>query len=101
MPMLKPGTKIPSDKEEVEITHQALEDGTLLTDEELAEMRPATAFKALDEVIRSRGRPKAGTVKVPVSIRLSPEVVDAFKATGKGWQTRIDEVLKEWVRAHS
>jgi len=38
--------------------------------------------------------------KLPVSIRLSPEVLEYFRATGKGWQTRVDEVLKEWMRKH-
>jgi uncharacterized protein (DUF4415 family) len=28
-------------------------------------------------------------------------VIDAFRATGKGWQTRMDEALKEWLREHS
>jgi uncharacterized protein (DUF4415 family) len=31
----------------------------------------------------------------------SPEVIDAFRATGKGWQTRMDEALKDWLREHS
>ena len=30
-------------------------------------------------------------------IRLSPEVIDHFKAGGRGWQTRIDEALREWI----
>ena len=33
-------------------------------------------------------------------IRLSPEVMDAFKATGAGWQTRIDAALKDWLKRH-
>ena len=48
---------------------------------------------------RKRGRP-AGTTKVSTTIRLSREVVDRFRATGDGWQTRVDEALKEWIRAH-
>lgn len=50
-----------------------------------------------DKVIR-RGRPKGDANKVPVSIRLSPEVLDHFRGTGPGWQTRIDETLKRSVR---
>jgi uncharacterized protein (DUF4415 family) len=50
-----------------------------------------------DEVIR-RGRPKGDANKIPVSIRLSPEVLDHFRGTGPGWQTRIDETLKRSVR---
>ena len=38
--------------------------------------------------------------KVLLSVRYSPEVVDYFKATGEGWQTRMDEALREWVAAH-
>jgi len=44
-----------------------------------------------------RGPQKAPT-KVQVNIRLSPEVVEYFKAGGDGWQTRIDEHLREFVR---
>lgn len=43
---------------------------------------------------KTRGLQKAPT-KIPVSIRLSPEVVDHFRATGPGWQSRIDEILKK------
>jgi uncharacterized protein (DUF4415 family) len=35
--------------------------------------------------------------KVLLSVRYSPEVVEYFKATGEGWQARMDEALKEWV----
>ncbi|NQU65044.1 MAG: BrnA antitoxin family protein, partial [SAR324 cluster bacterium] len=48
---------------------------------------------------RVRGVQKSPT-KVPVSIRLSTEVIDYFKAQGKGWQTRVDEVLQEFVNSH-
>jgi uncharacterized protein (DUF4415 family) len=53
---------------------------------------------------RRAGRP-VGTVKaapkVSTTIRLSPEVVQAFRAAGDGWQTRIDAALKDWLRTHS
>ena len=38
--------------------------------------------------------------KVLLSVRYSPEVVDYFQGTGRGWQTRMDNALKEWVEAH-
>ncbi len=38
--------------------------------------------------------------KVLLSVRYSPEVVEYFKATGEGWQTRMDEALKEWMTSH-
>lgn len=52
-------------------------------------------------MLKARGRPRAAAVKESTTIRLSPEVMAAFKATGKGWQTRINEALKEWLKAHS
>jgi len=66
------------------------------TDEQLAQARPfAEVFPDLAESVRrSRGRPKAEKRLQHVSIRLDPEVVAKFKATGKGWQSRINEVLK-------
>jgi uncharacterized protein (DUF4415 family) len=41
---------------------------------------------------RGRGAQKAPTKKL-VSLRLDQRVIDHFKATGEGWQTRINEVL--------
>ncbi len=52
--------------------------------------------KVLQAFPKTRG-PQAAPRKVPVSIRLSPEVVERFKAQGPGWQTRIDEILKKAV----
>ena len=42
--------------------------------------------------------PQKGPTKVPVSLRLSREVVDHYKATGDGWQTRIDDALKDLIK---
>ena len=44
-----------------------------------------------------RGRQKTPTKKL-VSLRLSPEVIDHFRSTGPGWQTRIDETLAKTIR---
>jgi uncharacterized protein (DUF4415 family) len=44
-----------------------------------------------------RGPQKAPTKKL-VSLRLSPEVIDHFKSTGPGWQTRIDSTLLESIK---
>ena len=49
-------------------------------------------------VKRGRGRPALGaSAKVQQSLRLSPEVLAFFRATGTGWQARIDEVLRRHV----
>ena len=47
-----------------------------------------------------RGRPPLATPKVSTTIRLSQDVIDHFKAAGRGWQTRIDNALRDWIRTH-
>ena len=42
-----------------------------------------------------RGRPKSDNPKQPVSIRLDPDVIDWFKRSGEGWQTRINDALRK------
>jgi uncharacterized protein (DUF4415 family) len=42
-----------------------------------------------------RGRPPAEKRKVSTTIRLDADVVEAFKATGPGWQTRINDTLRK------
>jgi uncharacterized protein (DUF4415 family) len=49
--------------------------------------------------VGQRGKQKE-PVKIAVTMRYSPEVVNYFKATGEGWQTRMDEALKEWITTH-
>jgi uncharacterized protein (DUF4415 family) len=48
-----------------------------------------------------RGRPKLANPKQLVSVRYSPEVLEYFKSTGEGWQSRMDGVLREYVTRHS
>ncbi len=43
------------------------------------------------------GRPKSTNPKQLVSVRYSPEVIEFFRATGAGWQSRMDEVLRAHV----
>lgn len=45
-----------------------------------------------------RGRPLKARPKVSTTIRLSPEVMDHFRAGGRGWQTRIDDALRDWIQ---
>ena len=54
----------------------------------------------LERLVRKRGPQRAPT-KIPVSIRLSPEVVKHFKAKGPGWQSRIDAALRKIVKKAS
>ena len=45
-----------------------------------------------------RGRPKAEVTKQPVKLRLDPDVLAALRASGDGWQTRVNEVLRASLR---
>ena len=47
------------------------------------------------ETLIRRGRPKVENPKRAINIRLSPEVVERFRATGKGWQSRINTELRK------
>ena len=51
-----------------------------------------------EDVKRLRGRPRAEHPKVQVTLRLDPDVVNAFKEEGRGWQGRINETLVRAVR---
>lgn len=46
------------------------------------------------------GRPRAANPKVLLSVRYDKDIVDAFKARGPGWQTRMNEALREWLKEH-
>ncbi len=56
-----------------------------------------TEFRRLHPL---RGRPKSTRPKILLSVRYSPDVVEYFKSTGEGWQSRMDEVLREYVERH-
>ena len=60
-----------------------------------AEVKSATAFSNLPASLQSklRGRPKQATTKEPIKIRLDADVLCALRASGDGWQTRINDTL--------
>lgn len=61
--------------------------------------QPLTArqLKSMVPFSSVRGRPKSTNPKRLVSVRHSPEVIEFFRATGAGWQSRMDEVLRAHV----
>jgi uncharacterized protein (DUF4415 family) len=74
-----------------------------LTDEQIKQLRPASEFFAEWGIPMPtpRGRPKAEQPKQSVTMRLDADVVDYFKSTGPGWQTRMNEVLAREARKKS
>ena len=72
-----------------------------LTAEDMKKFRPVQEVlpQALLHRLGVRGPQKTPT-KDRINIRLSHEVVEHFRATGPGWQGRIDAALRAWVRSH-
>ena len=95
------GKPVPPISDEEEARIQAMiaadPDDAAPTDEQLAQAQPfAEAFPELAQTLRrsAGGRPPSADPKVPVSLRLDREVVEKFRATGPGWQSRINEALR-------
>lgn len=84
--------ELPTAEEDAAITAAALSDPDAqpLTDEAWATIKP---------VLR-RGRPVVAHPKIHTGLRLDEDVLLAFKSTGRGWQTRINDALKEWLKTH-
>lgn len=56
--------------------------------------------KVAQEMLKPRGRPRIEFPKERINIRLSHEVVQYFKSSGEGWQTRIDSALRQYISEH-
>lgn len=71
------------------------------------EVAQAVQYAALPDTLRSKlsGLRKRGPQKTEtkerITIRLSRSVVERFRATGEGWQTRMDAALQDWLKSHS
>lgn len=85
---------MPSVEEDRKITAAAKED---------PDAQPLTAkqLKSMAPIQKLRGRPKSPNKKQLVSVRYSREVLDFFKSTGEGWQSRMDSVLRRYVARRS
>ena len=62
---------------------------------------PGGGVDATLAVLRRARGPARKPRKTQLTVRYSPEVVAYFKATGQGWQARMDAALKEWIAQHS
>ena len=88
MPKLKVGTIIPTPEEDAAIAAGIAADPDTyeLSSAQIAQMRPL------------RGRPRVARPKAALTMRVDADVLDAIKASGPGWQTRVNELLKAAVR---
>jgi uncharacterized protein (DUF4415 family) len=90
---------MPEKKKQCARDMRAVSDNPQWTKADFARAKPfAEAMPELAASIRKgRGPNKAPTKKL-VSLRLSPDVLDHFKATGPGWQSKIDDALRRVAR---
>jgi uncharacterized protein (DUF4415 family) len=81
---------IPTPEEDAEIQHgiDADPDTFVPTDEQFARMKR-----------RGRGPQKAPT-KQAITVRYDEEVIERFRASGDGWQSRMNAALREWLKTH-
>lgn len=79
---------LPTNAEEAQIN------AGIAADPDAYEMSP-TEFKQL-----RRGRPLGSGKKVQVTLRLDADLLEKFKSTGSGWQTRVNDALRSWSKKH-
>lgn len=86
----KPKLRIPTPEEDAAIMRGIEQDPDtyIPTDEEFAQMRPRG------------GRPKLANPKVSVTIRYDADIIERFRASGEGWQTRMNDALHDWLSTH-
>ncbi|MBP6020448.1 MAG: BrnA antitoxin family protein [Burkholderiaceae bacterium] len=110
MPTLKSNTIIPSALEDESIAQGIASDPNAREwqDQDFADAKPAREVlsqhlnpEVAAALLAQRGRPKALNPKVHLNLRLDSDIVNTFKSSGRGWQTRINDILKEWVHKHT
>lgn len=93
--------KTPTRSEVLEAMKSPPPGGYFVWDGKDEDDRPATAEElaaGVAEFRRKRGRP-AGSSKVSTTIRFDADVLDAFRAQGPGWQSRMNQALREWLQS--
>jgi uncharacterized protein (DUF4415 family) len=98
---------LPTPEEEAQINAGIAADPDTfeLEDEHFARALPAAKFFSPEVyaqlcAMRKRG-PKNKPLKVSTTIRFDADVLAGLKAGGRGWQTRVNEAMREWLRTHS
>jgi len=81
---------MPSDEEDAQIKAGIAADPDTheLTTAEFLQLRPM------------RGRPVGSGTKVQLTVRFDADVIESFKRAGDGWQTRMNDALRDWLRTH-
>jgi len=88
----KPKIIMPTDEEDAAINRG------IAADPDTYEV-PGEDFTTMKR-LGARGRPRVETPKVQLTVRYDADIVDKFKATGDGWQTRMNDALRDWLQTH-
>jgi uncharacterized protein (DUF4415 family) len=81
---------LPTPEEDAAITAAALSDPDC----------PPMTEERFKRVKLRRGRPVGSGAKEQLTVRFDTEIIQAFKQAGDGWQTRMNDALREWLVAH-
>lgn len=100
---------MPTPEEDAAITAAAMSDpdNPPLSEEFFKRARPAAEVlpQLVGEVnakvlLKKRGRPVGTGKKEQITVRFDTDIIEAFKARGDGWQTRMNDALKDWLQTH-
>jgi uncharacterized protein (DUF4415 family) len=84
---MKPKLIRPTPEDDARITAAALSD---------PDAQPIVGNVGLKPV---RGRPRQAVTRRMMSLRVDPDVLEALRASGRGWQTRVNELLRKALKA--
>ncbi len=86
----KPKLHIPTPEEDAAIQRgiDSDPDTFVPTDAQFAQMK------------RRGGRPKLEHPKIALTVRYDADIIERFRATGEGWQTRMNNALRDWLQTH-
>ncbi|WP_179404101.1 BrnA antitoxin family protein [Burkholderia guangdongensis] len=87
--------------------NEPADDNPVWTGTDFARARPAKDVlpelfgkETAEKLLKPRGRPKSANPKVPLKLRIDPDIVTAYKSQGDGWQTRMNEALRDYAKSH-
>ena len=87
-------------KDTIKATAVPPKDGDFVWNGKDEDDRPLTKQEMYEGIRKTGGRPKSANPKKSTTIRLDADVLDFFKDQGKGWQTKINDVLHRYVDSH-
>lgn len=106
---LKMTTMTPEEMRAAQEHGESKTDWELLHKNKLAGIEPEHDEDSPDATVAIRnaiahhraGRPAGSGNKEQIAIRFDKEVLEAFRSTGRGWQTRMNDALKAWLKEHA